>query len=240
MLRLLTLVLLVTLGALAQDDPDARPPVTKADLRIVQRAREILNSPAKWNRADTRKCPPGAKVFSLYCALEEATNEVSGNFAHRGASMQEARFAIEEVAPNRNYEHRLMGYNNDPTTTFEDIQKVLRVLEQRIEKRLAEVPKTDLQILQRARELLDSPSKWNRADTQDCPSEAKTVSLYCALELAGGGAPMAEARRVIGETAANRDKYKARLTDFNNDPATTFADIQKVFQAVEQRLKQRQ
>ena len=36
------------------DNPDARPPVTKADVRIVQRAREILNSQSEWNRADTR------------------------------------------------------------------------------------------------------------------------------------------------------------------------------------------
>lgn len=38
------------------DNPDARPPVTKADVRIVQRAREILNSQSEWNCADTRVC----------------------------------------------------------------------------------------------------------------------------------------------------------------------------------------
>jgi hypothetical protein len=83
------------------DDPDARPTVTKADVRIVKRAREILNSPSSWNRADTRLCPADAKTFSLYCALEKATNDVTGNFKHRGAAMQEARFVIDEVAPNR-------------------------------------------------------------------------------------------------------------------------------------------
>ena len=94
----------------AGDDPEARPPVSKADVRIVQRALEILNSPSKWNRADTRVCPADAKTFSLYCALEKATNEISGKFEHRGAAMQEARFVIDEVAPNRkNYEHRLTG-----------------------------------------------------------------------------------------------------------------------------------
>ena len=52
---------------------------------------------------------------------------MSGNFEHRGAAMQEARFVIEKIAPNRDsYNHRLMGYNNDPTTTFADIQKVFR------------------------------------------------------------------------------------------------------------------
>lgn len=125
------------------DAPEARPPVSKADERIVQRAREILNSPSKWNRADTRDCPADAKTFSLYCALEEATNEISGKFEHRGAAMQEARFVIDEIAPNRkNYEHRLKDYNNDPTTTFADIQKFFRLLEERIAKRLSEESRT--------------------------------------------------------------------------------------------------
>lgn len=119
------------------DESQVRPPVTKADLQIVKRAGKILSSPAKWNRADTRHCPADAKRFSLYCALEKATTEVSGRFAHRGAAMQEARFVIDEIAPNRNYDHRLMGYNNDPTTRFADIQRVLQVMEQRIVRRLA-------------------------------------------------------------------------------------------------------
>jgi hypothetical protein len=121
-------------------DDSARPPVTQADLRIVQRAREILDSPAKWNRADTRVCPAAAKTFSLYCALEKATDDVTGNFKHRGAAMQEARFVIDDIAPNaKSYHHRLMGYNNDPMTTFADIQKFFRLLDERIAKRLATV-----------------------------------------------------------------------------------------------------
>jgi hypothetical protein len=56
--------------------------------------------------------------------------------------MQEARFVIEEVAPNwKQYNHRLMDYNNDPRTTFADIQKVFRLLEDRIGKRLSEETK---------------------------------------------------------------------------------------------------
>lgn len=124
--------------SVAVDDPNARPPVTKADLRIVKRAREVLDSPSKWNRADNRECPAQAKTFSLYCALQMATNEVSGKSEHRGAALQEARFVIDEIAANRNYNHRLMDYNNDPTTTFADIQKLLQLVEERLEKRLAE------------------------------------------------------------------------------------------------------
>ena len=117
-------------------DPDARPPVTKADIEIVRQAKKILNSPSKWNRVDTRICPKEATTFSLYCALEKATNEVSGNFQHRGAATQEARFLIDEITAKRDYQHRLMDYNNDPTTTFTDIQKIFRTLEDRIRKRL--------------------------------------------------------------------------------------------------------
>ena len=118
------------------DNPTIRPPVTMTDLQIVKRARQILDSPSKWNRADNRVCPPDAKTFSLYCALQMATIEVGGKAEHRGAALQEARFVIDEIAADRNYEHRLMNYNNDPTTTFADIQEVLRITESLITLRL--------------------------------------------------------------------------------------------------------
>ena len=121
----------------SRDDPEAHPPVSKVDLQIVRRAREILNDPSKWNRSDTRECPDDAKTFSLYCSLEKATKELTGSFQHRGAAMQEARFIIDEIAPNRQkYDHRLMDYNNDPSTTFRDIQKVFNLMESGITKRL--------------------------------------------------------------------------------------------------------
>ena len=118
------------------DDSTLRPPVTQADLQIVKRAREILNSESKWNRADNRDCPAEAKTVSLYCALQKATVEVGGKAEHRGAALQEARFVIDEIAADRNYEHRLMNYNNDPMTTFADIQEVLRITESLITLRL--------------------------------------------------------------------------------------------------------
>jgi hypothetical protein len=43
------------------------------------------------------------------------------------------------LAPNvKNYDHRLMDYNNDPMTTFADVQKVLGLLKDRIKQRLVE------------------------------------------------------------------------------------------------------
>ena len=61
--------------------------MTEADLHIVHMAREILNSPTKWNRTDNRKCPRTEQTYSLYCALETATTEASGKFEHRGARL---------------------------------------------------------------------------------------------------------------------------------------------------------
>jgi hypothetical protein len=118
-------------------DSEVVPPVTAEDIQIVKRAKAILSSPAKWNRADNRECPTAAKTFSLYCALERATVETSGRFEHRGAAMQEARFVInDDLARGNHYEHRLMDYNNDPKTTFADTQKFFQLVEERIEKRL--------------------------------------------------------------------------------------------------------
>jgi len=123
----------------SSDDPQARPPVSKSDVQIVLKAREILSSPEKWNRTDNRRCPTTETKFSLYCALEKATYEVTRNFAHRGAAMQEARFVIDDdLAPNNHYDHRLMDYNNDSHRTFADVQRFFDLLQGRVEGRLEE------------------------------------------------------------------------------------------------------
>jgi hypothetical protein len=119
------------------DDSNVHPRVTRDDVRILQRAEQILDSPAKWNRNDNRICPADAKTLSLYCAIERATDEITGHFAHRRAAMQEARFVIDPIAEKRHYQHRLMNYNNDPTTTLADIQHVLRTAEANVERELA-------------------------------------------------------------------------------------------------------
>lgn len=126
-------------AAQSPDNPEARPPVSRSDVLIVLKARQILSSPEKWNRADNRSCPTTETKRSLYCALEKATYEVTQNFAHRGAAMQEARFVIDDdLAAHNHYDHRLMNYNNDPHTTFADVQRFFDLLQGRIEGRLEE------------------------------------------------------------------------------------------------------
>jgi hypothetical protein len=251
--------------------PDAtvppKTPVTAADLRIAQRAAEILSSPQKWNHIDTDKCPAGARKFSLYCALEKSSQEVNGQENDRSAVMQEARITADFMAPKR-YGARLVDYNNDPSTGFQDIREFFRILRNRLTRRMAEavpgatlaargegisqsrppVTESDVQIIQRAREILDSPNKWNRSDNRVCPPGATTISIYCALEKAtqevGGnfehrGAAMQEARFVIEDIAPNVPYYEHRLMDFNNDPSTTFFDVQKFLQVLEDRVTKR-
>ena len=141
-MRLGIFVILTAIGIAAQNGKfagpsDANPPVSKDDIRIVRRARDILNSPAKWNRQDNRECPARQTTYSLYCALEKATEEISKKFEHRGAAMQQARFVIDEdLARGNHYDHRLMDYNNDPKTTFADVQKFFALLEYRIKRQL--------------------------------------------------------------------------------------------------------
>ncbi len=120
----------------AAGDSEVRPLVTPADLLIVKRARALLDSPSSWNRADNRKCPDGARTFSIYCALAVATIEIGRKFEHRGAALQQMRFVIDEITATRDYDHRLMDYNNDPRTSFADVQEVFRITESLLALRL--------------------------------------------------------------------------------------------------------
>jgi hypothetical protein len=111
-------------------------PVTKEDLQILERASAILSSAAVWNRHDTRECHPSDKTWSLFCALEKASREVLEEYRHREVALQEVRFAIEDVTDGREFYHRLMDYNNLPSTQFADIKRVLTIATHRVRIRL--------------------------------------------------------------------------------------------------------
>lgn len=112
-------------------------PVTADDLRVLLRADELLASAAVWNRHDTRTCTPADTTWSLYCALHRASTEVFGEYRHRAVALQEVRFAVETVTKGQELAHRLMDYNNLPTTRFEDIKRVLAFATLRVRARLA-------------------------------------------------------------------------------------------------------
>jgi hypothetical protein len=92
------------------------------DREIVKRADALLSSDAVWNRADNRQCDAAARTWSIYCALEHATREVTGGFHHRRPALEIVRVIVEERTKDRNYSHRLMDYNNDASTHLDDVR----------------------------------------------------------------------------------------------------------------------
>lgn len=97
---------------------------SELDRQIVRRAASMLKTEAAWNRSDNRKCPQGATRWSIYCAMEKATIEVAGAFSHRRPAMEVVRQIIDERTAGRPYHHRLMDYNNDPSTRLADVQSL--------------------------------------------------------------------------------------------------------------------
>jgi hypothetical protein len=96
------------------------------DKKIILRAAAILSTEQVWNRADNRRCPQDAVSWSIYCAMEKATTEVTGGFQHRRPALELVRDIIQERTEARHYHHSLKDYNNDPTTTLADVQSLFR------------------------------------------------------------------------------------------------------------------
>lgn len=119
-------------------------PATREDLLTLERAAELLDSEAVWNRDDDRQCADDEanNKRSLYCALERASRDVHGTHDprmvanHRRIALQEVRFAIEDATGGRQLNHRLMDFNNLPDTDFADIQGVLTRATERVRARL--------------------------------------------------------------------------------------------------------
>lgn len=94
------------------------------DRQILQRADAILASEAVWNRADNRKCAPTATTWSIYCAEERASIDVTGGFHHRRPALELVRQIVDERTEGKKYHHRLMDYNNDPATHLADVRSL--------------------------------------------------------------------------------------------------------------------
>jgi len=107
-----------------QVDAGREVPPNGLDREIVQRAAAIITSDAVWNRADNRKCAATATTWSIYCAEQRASIEVTGGFHHRRPALELVRQIVEERSKGKSYSHRLMDYNNDPSTRLEDVRSL--------------------------------------------------------------------------------------------------------------------
>jgi hypothetical protein len=234
------------------------------DVEIIRRADALLSSPAVWNRADNRRCPGRATAWSIYCALDRAAFDATCGTHHRRPAMEAVRVIIDERTASRGYEHRLMDYNNDSTTTLADVHSLFHTALARLhgsdDQPLgkpaacpppagAAVTAADTMIVSRAQSLLSSSNAWNRRDvdsTGDCPDHAASFTIRCAFKKAsqdvtgdydGGGPLMREARLLVDSLP--HAKYNARLVDYNNDPATTFDAVQAYLAILKSRLAKR-
>jgi hypothetical protein len=106
------------------------------DIQIIDRARQLLANESDWNRRDDRSCPAGATKVSLFCALQLASRDVTGEYRHRRTALEEVRLALESTTLGRKYEHRLMDFNNDPQTQLKDIWAVLAMARSKLVQRL--------------------------------------------------------------------------------------------------------
>lgn len=110
-------------------------PPSVDDIKIIQRAASLLASEITWDREDNRVCRPNPKKWSLFCALMQATEEVSAGVHYRQPALQAVREVLNEVGGARLKKHRLMDYNNHPDTTLDDIQKLLSLARSRLENK---------------------------------------------------------------------------------------------------------
>jgi hypothetical protein len=120
----------------SDDDTEVAPTPTNTDLAVLRRADDLLSAPSAWSHAGDRECEPAARSFNLYCALHRASIDVVGVACHRSAALQEVRWIVDERTRGVDLAHRLMDYNNLPTTTFTDIKSALRDAIDRLSKEL--------------------------------------------------------------------------------------------------------
>jgi hypothetical protein len=96
----------------------------------------LMSDVKVWNKDDDRNCPPNPQKRSVFCALMQATQEVSGGVHYRQPALQAVREVVNEVGGTRVNKHRLMDYNNHPDTTLDDIHNMLRMAQTRLAERL--------------------------------------------------------------------------------------------------------
>lgn len=102
------------------------------DLLIIQAANSILADELIWHQQDDRSCSDDVAngKYSLFCALYKASIDITGEYVHRRACIQQIRFTLEKYEQGRVINHRLMDWNNHPETTFDEVKKVLKESEE--------------------------------------------------------------------------------------------------------------
>jgi len=111
---------------------------SESDIKILSRSLEILDNSSVWNQTDDRVCDDDRKniSWSMFCALYDASLDVTSKYLHSRPAMREVRDVIEEVTNNRPFEHRIRDYNNSTETTFNQVRQVLKIAKKRLQAKV--------------------------------------------------------------------------------------------------------
>ena len=112
--------------------PDRQVSPSNLDFLIIQRAKNILSSAEAWNREDNRKCAEDASRWSIYCAMIQASVDVTGGSHHRRPALQLVRKIVQKRSKGRNYQHPLMDYNNDRSTQITSVYSLFEEAQEEI------------------------------------------------------------------------------------------------------------
>jgi hypothetical protein len=120
-------------------------PPSHLDAEILRLTRAYLSDPSHWNPADSTDMDAAPKrgefacrptvARSMFCALYLSSVAVAGDYAHFRPAMNAVRQAIN-AASTRRLRHPLVDFNNEPTTTLNDVQGVLDAALKRIQSQL--------------------------------------------------------------------------------------------------------
>jgi hypothetical protein len=114
------------------------PVVTQADADILVEAKRLLADESMWTRNEDTQCNLDATQWTLFCALQKASYNVTGTYELRRVALEDTRDVIDTMMGSETLERRLIDFNNLPTTTFADVQMVLDRALARVQGQLAE------------------------------------------------------------------------------------------------------
>lgn len=106
---------------------------SEEDLKVIDRAKEILSSEGKWSKNCTRKCSSNAEKYSIFCAMMKAQGDVLPGVHYRQPAMQAFREVLNTVGKGRFDKHRIQDWNNHPDTTFAEVHDLLDKTRSRLE-----------------------------------------------------------------------------------------------------------
>ena len=111
-------------------------PARAIELKVLQKANELLATEENWNPNDDRLCDDdfSNNQWSLYCLLKKAYLLETGDFNHRAAALNILRGEISRLNPQRKYKHQLMEFNN--VQSFQNIKDLIALSIQKIRKEI--------------------------------------------------------------------------------------------------------